>query len=66
LTIDRLYFYPSAKSLKGFDDFGVINIDHSYTYDGYNNDFGPFTLNYVHKYCNQVRSLLNSKGKVIH
>jgi cell division cycle 14 len=33
----------------------VINIDNSYVYDGYNNDFGPYTLNYVHKFCNQVK-----------
>ena len=48
---DKIFFYANSKSLRTCDDYTVLNIDTAYNYEGYNNDFGPFTLNYVHKFC---------------
>jgi hypothetical protein len=44
----------------------VINIDNVYLYEGYNTDFGPLTLNHVHKFIKQVESMLAKEQKVVH
>ena len=46
----------------------IVNIDHEFEYEGYNTDFGPLTLNFVHKFISRVDSILNigEKKKVVH
>ena len=53
----KLYF--STSRTKPFDTqtCKVINVDNVYHYDGYNSDFGPLTLNFVHKFVKEVESL---------
>ena len=44
----------------------MVNVDVQYVYEGYNTDFGPLTLNYVHKFVKHVDTMLHSHAKVIH
>ena len=44
----------------------MLNIDNQYLYEGYNSDFGPLTLNFVHKFVKEVDNLLAKYTKVIH
>ena len=64
--IGKLYF-STARS-KPFDSqqTKVLNIDNAYTYDGYNSDFGPLTLNYIHKFICEMDTLLVKHNRVVH
>ena len=37
-----------------------VNTDHEFEYDGYNTDFGPLTLNYVHKFITRVDTMMSN------
>ena len=41
-------------------------MDNSYLYEGYNTDFGPLTLNFVHKFIKEIDSLVSKHKKVVH
>ena len=56
--IDQLYFLANRSAPRDSANLKVINIDHSYTYDGYNSDFGPYHLEIVHKFCTEIDTLL--------
>jgi hypothetical protein len=62
---NKLYFFVNGRQPKQSSHYKVVNVDNQYHYDGYNSDFGPFTLNYVHKFCQQVQALLHSQSCVV-
>mmetsp|Transcript_1294 Transcript_1294/g.1743 ORF Transcript_1294/g.1743 Transcript_1294/m.1743 type:complete len:238 (-) Transcript_1294:2041-2754(-) len=66
LITGKLYF--SKASSKPFDSqqCKVINIDNAYLYEGYNSDFGPLTLNFVHKFVKEIDNMFGKYSKVIH
>ena len=63
----QLYFSTARSQPIEGPSCKVINVDNAYVYDGYNSDFGPFTLNHVHKFVKEVDSMLSRQGqKVVH
>lgn len=49
--VGQLYFSTANQVPNESKSLKVINIDNSsYLYEGYNTDFGPLTLNFVHKF----------------
>ena len=57
----QLYFCCSANSIPSAllqQDCHIVNIDHEFEYEGYNTDFGPLTLNFVHKFITRIDSML--------
>ena len=44
----------------------LFNVDSLYSYEGYNTDFGPLTLNFVHKYITQMEGFLRQGKRVVH
>ena len=41
-------------------------MDNEYFYEGYNSDFGPLTLQFVHKFIENIEAHLQRKKRVIH
>ena len=58
VLLDQLYFLANRAAPRESPKLKVINFDHTYSYEGYNSDFGPFDLNIVHKYCTEIDKLL--------
>ena len=54
----KLYFSTARQQPMQSSTTKVINVDNVYQYEGYNTDFGPLTLNHVHKFVKQVEGML--------
>ena len=55
--LGKLYFSTARQQPFDTQSCKVLNIDNAYLYEGYNSDFGPLTLNFVHKFVKEVDSL---------
>lgn len=58
LFTGQLYFSSARTQPAETSSTKVINIDDQYFYEGYNSDFGPLTLQFVHKFIQQVEALM--------
>ena len=61
-----LYFSTARSQPAEGPSTRVLNVDNVYSYDGYNSDFGPLTLNFVYKFVKEVDTLLGKGKRVIH
>lgn len=48
--LGKLFFSTARSQPFESQAVKVVNVDSQYHYEGYNSDFGPLTLNFVHKF----------------
>ena len=62
---DSFYFLPNSRchpnSVRTPLSVQMVNFDKNYVYSAFNNDFGPFHLGQIVRYCREIQSLLQSQ-----